>query len=125
MLWVKPIKVLLVYCHSTTTAKNTKKSKIISFDFNKSNPSPTVYYSNYQAPSNRGKIMKLNPAQDWLFLAECDNAGNHSDVNLRVLGKLGVKSPKINYSVKVKGVLKEFDVIDNDKVIVLTNDNNI
>jgi hypothetical protein len=86
MVWVKTIKTLLVYCHSTTADKNSKKSKIISFNFNKANPSPTVYFSNYQAPTSLGKVMKLNQAQDWLFLAECENAGSHSNVNLRVLG---------------------------------------
>lgn len=125
MVWANPLKILLVYCHSTSTDKNSKKSKIISFNFNKPNPTPTVYFNNYQAPVKRGKIMKLNRNQNWLYLAECENAGSHSNVNLRVLGELAVNQPKINYSVKISGVLKEFDVIGNDKVIVLTNDNKI
>ena len=88
MIWVKPHRMLLVYCHSTCKDKNLKKSKIISFNFNKPNPSPTVYFSDYQAPPNRGKIMKLNKDQNWLFLAECENAGSFSNCNLRVLGDL-------------------------------------
>jgi hypothetical protein len=58
-------------------------------------------------------------------LAECVNPGSFSNCNLRVLGELTPSQPKFNYSVKINGVLKEFDVIDNDKVIVLTNDNKI
>jgi hypothetical protein len=69
--------------------------------------------------------MKLNKNQDWMFLAECDNSGSYSDCNLRVLGQLESNQPKFNYSVKINGVLKELDVIDDDKVIVLTSDNKI
>lgn len=125
MVWVAPQKLLLVYCHTTSADRNHKKSKIISFNFNKTDPSPTVYFSNYQAPPNRGKIMRLNKAQNWLLLAECANAGSYSNCNLRVLGDLTPNQPKFNFTVKIEGCLKEFDVIDNDKVVVLTNDNKI
>lgn len=69
--------------------------------------------------------MKLNNTQDWLFLAECVNPGSYSNCNLRVLGNLTPHQSEFNYTVKIDGVLKEFDVIENDKVIVLTNENKI
>jgi len=69
--------------------------------------------------------MKLSKDHSWLVLAECDNPGSHSHCNLRVLGQLAADQPKYNYSIKIEGALKEFEMIDNDKVIVLSNDNQI
>lgn len=126
MLYMKTIKLLLVYCHSTLTDNPlSKKSKIISFNFNEKDPTPVVYFSNFQAPASRGKIMKTNKNESFLYLAECENSGNHSNCHLRVLGGLGPTQAKLNYLVKINGVLKEFDIIDNDTVIILTNDNKI
>lgn len=119
MTWVSPLKLLLVYCYSTST---DKKSKIISFNFNKTNPSPAVYISDFQAPRNLGKVMRLNKAQNCLYLAEKSQSGF---CNLRVLSELTHNQPKYDYTVKIDGGLKEFDVIDSNKVAVLTKNHKL
>ena len=90
MLYLQTFKLLLVYCHNTLPDKTlSKKSKIISFNLNNKDPTPSVYLSNFQAPANRGKIMKTNKDETFLYLAECENSGSHSNCHLRVLGGLG------------------------------------
>lgn len=126
MLWVQRLDMLLVYCHSTLQDKQPgKKSKIIGFNFKKSSSTPQVYLSNYQAPPNKGGIMRMSNDQKFIFLADCENPGNFSNCNLRVLGDFDHQAPKINYVIKINGVLKEFDVLDSDMVVALTNDNKI
>lgn len=82
-----------------------------------------IFLNNFQAPQNRGKIIKLNEDQTFLLLSECENPGNYSNCNLRVLGQLEANKYKIDFQIKIPGVLKEFGFIENDLVIVLTNDN--
>jgi len=69
--------------------------------------------------------MKLSKNGNKLYLAECDNPGSFSNCNLKVLSGLGTGNAKFSFSVKIQGKLKEFDVLGDDKVIVLTNDNKI
>lgn len=126
MLWISRLELLLVYCHSTLLDKQpSKKSKIIGFNFKKQNPTPQVYLSNYQAPPNRGRVMRASSDQKYIFLADCENPGNFSNCYLRVLGDLDSHAAKTNYVIKINGVLKEFDVLGSDMVVALTNDNKI
>lgn len=69
--------------------------------------------------------MRMSNDQKYIFLADCENPGNFSNCNLRVLSELEQTTAKINYTIKINGVLKEFDVLDIDMVVALTNDNKI
>lgn len=102
-----------------------KKSKIIGFNFANANPQPSVYLHGYQAPAHKGKILRKSKDEKLLILAECENAGNYSNCDLRVLGDLGPNSAKQSFKIKLDGSLKEFDVLEEDMVIALTNDNRI